>query len=217
MTALKIILSIILFFLLILFIRVKFVITCQGNDVKLILKIFGIPFRLFEKSQKEKKIKLSDYSYKAMLKREKKNKKTAKKKAEYPAEKDSTNKNERPSASDTISLVTSLLRSLVSRLFKHLRVDITRIYITVGAGDAAKTAILYGVISQAAAVLLEVLGKITNVKRNSSSYVNVVADFTAEKTDFDINLGLSLRLWQAVSIGIGALVSYIKEMFKRNK
>ena len=75
MTGLLITLGILLFVAFILLIKLRLVIDYHGNDVTLTLKVLGLPFRLLPKKVKKRKIRLSDYSYKAVEKRKRKEEK----------------------------------------------------------------------------------------------------------------------------------------------
>ena len=208
MTALVILFSILLLLTLILFIRIKVIIDYKGEDIKLDLRILGIPIRILPRKQKRKKLKLSDYSYKNQQKKKTKNPKTEKKKKEKVKVK------EKQPLSEAIPTIADIVKHLLKKFFGHLRIDVTEIKITVGSDDAAKTAIMFGIVNQAAAALFDLLSTITNVKKNRKNEIAVYADFTAEKTVVNINLGFSLLVWQLFSIAIGTLFKYVKNMLK---
>ncbi|MBQ8207683.1 MAG: DUF2953 domain-containing protein [Clostridia bacterium] len=221
MTGLWITLGILLFLTLILFIRIRFIIDFHGEDICLTLKILGIPIRLMPKKEKRQRIRLSDYSYKAIQrqrkKEEKKNAKAALKAEKRSAKKAKEPPKEKQPLSDTISLIAELVKYLLGKFLGHLRIDVTEIKIAVGSEDAARTAIMYGIINQAAAALLDILGAITNVKKNRKNEIAVYADFTSEKIKADINIGFSLRIGHVFSIAIGTLFRYIGNMIKKAK
>ena len=210
MTALIIIFSILLVIALVLLIRIRVVIDYKGEDIKLHLRILGIPIRLLPRKQKKQKIKLSDYSYKkqqkALLKKPKKEKKKKKK--------ESVNVKEKPPLSEAIPMIGDIVKFLLKKFFGHLRIDVTDIKITIGTDDAAKTAIMFGIVNQAAAALFDLLSTITNVKKNRKNEIAVYADFTSEKTVININIGFSLRIWHLFSIALGTLFKYLKNMLK---
>lgn len=208
MTALVILFSILLLLTLILFIRIKVIIDYKGEDIKLDLRILGIPIRILPRKQKRKKLKLSDYSYKNQQKKKTKKPKTEKKKKEKVKVK------EKQPLSEAIPTIADIVKHLLKKFFGHLRIDVTEIKITVGSDDAAKTAIMFGIVNQAAAALFDLLSTITNVKKNRKNEIAVYADFTAEKTVVNINLGFSLLVWQLFSIALGTLFKYVKNMLK---
>ena len=93
----------------------------------------------------------------------------------------------------------------------------TKIRISVGTPDAAKTGILYGAVCQGVAYLTEVLDHVTNVKKTKKSEISVSADFVSGKTVADINISFSLTVWQALDILLGAAFEYIKSKSNPNK
>ncbi len=216
MLALKIILGILLAIVLVLLIRVKISVVSSKNEVKLLLRILGIPIRLYPGKEKKEKVDLKDYTPRALRRDEKKRAKKARrealKKKSKPEEDEGTE--EKPPLSETVSVITELVRVITSKFLKHLRVDLTKISISVGASDAAKTGILYGAVCQGVAYLTELLDKITNVKRNRRTEISVKADFLSGKTVADIDLSFSLTVWQALDILLGAAMQYIKRKSK---
>jgi len=106
------------------------------------------------------------------------------------------------SLSDILSLIKAVLEVVVTRFRKHFRIKITRIRINVATGDAAKTAVMYGVISQSVAYILEILDRSMNVKyaKPEDYDVGVDADFLGEKTTADIKLAFSLRVWHVFDL-----------------
>lgn len=212
MTGLLIALAILIFILLLLHIKIKIVIDFGGEDVNLFLKILGIKITLMPKKDKKKKLKINDYSYKKINKKKKeKPKKPEKKKPDVASSHDSG-----MSLGDKISLITDIVKHLVKKFFGHLRIDITKIKINVGSPDAAKTAILYGVISQALAALIDVLSAITDVRNDKNADISVNADFTSEKTKAYIYMSFSLRVRHIFSIAFSTLFRAIGRMIKAN-
>ncbi len=209
MTALIILCSILLLIALILLIRIKVVVDYKGEDIKLKLNIGGLPIKLLPKKQKKQKIKLSDYSYK-----EQKKKLLHKKPKKDKRKKENVMMKEKPPISEAIPMIGDIVKYLLKKFFGHLRIDVTEIKITVGTDDAAKTAIMFGIVNQAAAALFDLLSTITNVKKNRKNEIAVYADFTSEKTVININLGFSLRVGHVFSIALGALFRYLKNMLK---
>ncbi len=216
MTAIIIIAAILLFSALVLLIRVKIVVEYEGSDVKLVLKLLGIPFTLMPKNKKKKKIKLSDYSRRAIEKRRKKEAKRAERESRKPQkEKKPKPPKEKAPLSETISFISDLVLYLIKKFFGYLRIDMTRIVIRVGSDDAAKTAISFGIINGGVFALLSVLDKVTNVKKNRRTEISVSPDFTSDKITSDIKLAFSVRVYEVISLALGALFRYLKQMFKK--
>ena len=228
LTAWIIILAILLFLILLMSIRIK--ITIEYNEsLSVYLRIFHI-IRIVITPTKEKKLKLAKYTDKAISKREKaaqekalrkeqkkqekKLKKAEKKQRlkEHPEEA----KRER-TLSENISLITDIVKVLLRRFFKHLRIDLSRIHISIAGSDAAQTAILYGVICQAVAYLLELLGRFKTVSTPDFADVSVTPDWIGEKTSVDIKLSFSLRVWHLFDLIFRVAGRAVKHLFRDMK
>lgn len=198
------VLAIILFLALIIFLicnlRVHLVILAN-EDVVAYFKILGYKFPLYPEPQEEINLKLFENGY-----------------PEYDEEDDEEEEEEESSPShgkqkkasfkDTVTVVYNLVKLLVSRLGKYLRLDVSKIVITVGAEDAAQCAINYGVISQTTAYLLEFLDNNVEISKKHKSEINVLCDFTAQSTVYDIHIGGSLTVWQILDIIISLAYNY---------
>ena len=141
MLALYIVLGILLCLFLLLMLRIRVVLTCD-TEVRAELCILFLHFRLFPR--KKKKIRIRDYSSKRYKNRLKK--KRSEKEKKNPPKKE---KNKLP-LRQRISLFVSLFDGIYQRFLRYFRIDIAKLRIDVATGDAAKTAILTGVISQSA-------------------------------------------------------------------
>ena len=230
MTGLIIFLAILLFFLFLLSIRLK--ITIEYNDSLCVYVRILYFIRIPITPGKEKRLKLSEYSDKKIARRdrakqekavqkeqkkqEKKAKKAEKKKRlkEHPEEA----KHER-TLSENLSLIIDVVKVLLGRFFRHLRIDLSRIHISVASEDAAQTAILYGIVSQSVAYLLELLGHFKTVSTPDLSDVSVTPNWVSEQTEVDIKLSFSLRIGHLFDILFRVIGRAIKHLFqdKRQK
>lgn len=236
MTGLMITLCIIAFILLI---KAKVILILHDDEMTLKLRIYGIPITILPK--KEKKVDLDYYSKEAMEKRrlaeiKKAKKKQEKKEKKKKAKEDKANKQKakieklkkegkykepKPKEKDETALTladninagASALGKFFYQFGKRLRVDVTRIVITVATGDAANTAIMYGAVVSAVNVLLELLQRITNIDGLKDAEIDVKCDYLSEKTTADIHVALSLRVWHLFDFIIAA----IKAFFKKRK
>ena len=197
LTILYIILAIILLFCALLFLRIRFVIECN-TDISVKLSIFGIKFNLYPKNKS--KIKLSAFKKGYPEPAEKKQEKKPQKVKDTDA----------TPFSDKISTLTELARLFFSKFFRHLRLDISKILVTVGAKDAAACAVTYGVIAQSVAYLLEFLDTHLKINKKRRGTINVLCDFTAESVTYDILISASMTVWQLLDIGISFAYNYLK-------
>lgn len=110
-----------------------------------------------------------------------------------------------------ITIFTDALKELVHKLKKYLFLERYIIKADIGTDDAAKTAILYGAASNAAAQLWMLVCSLKRRTRNPKLiYTEIKPDFIAEQTDFYADIELSIRLWQILSLGMTALGVYKK-------
>ena len=110
-----------------------------------------------------------------------------------------------------ITIFTDALKELVHKLKKYLFLERYIIKADIGTDDAAKTAILYGAASNAAAQLWMLVCSLKRRTRNPKLiYTEIKPDFIAEQTDFYADIELSIRLWQKLSLGMTALGVYKK-------
>ncbi|MCL2518792.1 MAG: DUF2953 domain-containing protein, partial [Oscillospiraceae bacterium] len=85
----------------------------------------------------------------------------------------------------------------------------------VATDDAAKTALLYGAVSQSVVYLLEIIQK--NVKKVKKGRILVVSDFTGTDFDARINITFKLRVWQILSLALKTAFTYIKSKSKNSE
>lgn len=195
---LYILLAILLLVLALCLLRIHFDIICNG-ETTVKLRILCIKFTLYPKT----KNRVSAIKFKNGYPKEKK-----------PKQKDTVKEKktakEKTPVGDMITGVITLVKILCSKFFKHLRLDVSKILVTVGGSDAAATAITYGVVSQSVAYLLEFLDQHLTISKKRKGEINVLCDFTTESTIFDINISASLAVWQILDIGITLAYNYFK-------
>ena len=191
---LQITLAILLPFLLLLLIRVR-VIFSYRDDVRVHLAILFLRFPLYPR---KKRVKVSKYTYRKHRKRLLAQRAKVKKAEASPP----PPKRKPPSLRAQIRFYTSLIKRHYAHFLRHFRIDLARLHIRVATGDAATTAILCGVVSQAVAYLLEFLSLHTNLHTKRAADVAVTPDFLAEQSKADCKIVFSLRVYAILSLGI---------------
>lgn len=206
-----------LFWGLLLSLRFRLTVILQ-KDMRIYLRVLGF-IKMPIVPTKEKKIKLSSYSRRAMQKKKKKGEKKAEKKAERKSDGGAGASHElkEMTLSDKIKLIVDIFRTFTKSMFKHLRLEISHIYISLGTPDAAKTALLYGAVSQSVAYLLQFLSTLEHVSEPDIEDVTVFPNWTDEKTTVDVKITLSLRLWNIFDIVNHVIACLIKNLMKKNK
>lgn len=129
-------------------------------------------------------------------------------------------KKEKQSIEDIISLVKLLIeiaKKVLEKTWRYIRIKIERYDITVGTDDAAKTALIYGGVSQATSYLFTLLDETAHFRVKRKAPVNVGVDFLATETRANVQMDFCLRLWHIISIGLGAGITYLRGMKKSGK
>lgn len=199
LTALYIILGILAFILSLAFLRIHFDIDCN-TDITANLRILCIKFALYPKNKKQVSLRKFKKGY-PKDKPKKKDTSSGQKKEKRPDD---------IKLNDKVGAILTLARIFFSRFFKHLRLDVSKILVTVGGQDAAKTAITYGLVSQSVAYLLEFLDNHLKISKKRKGQIDVHCDFTSETITYDISISASLSVWQLLDIGISLAYNYFK-------
>ncbi len=129
-------------------------------------------------------------------------------------------KKEKQSIEDIVALVKLLIeiaKKVLEKTWRYIRIKIERYDITVGTDDAAKTALIYGGVSQATSYLFTLLDETAHFRVKRKAPVNVGVDFLATETRANVQMDFRLRLWHIISIGLGAGIIYLRGMKKSGK
>lgn len=129
-------------------------------------------------------------------------------------------KKEKQSIEDIVALVKLLIeiaKKVLEKTWRYIRIKIERYDITVGTDDAAKTALIYGGVSQATSYLFTLLDETAHFRVKRKAPVNVGVDFLAAETRANVQMDFRLRLWHILSIGLGAGIIYLRGMKKSGK
>ena len=118
---------------------------------------------------------------------------------------------------ETVKLISDIATGAVKRFTKRIRVKITRFKIRVASSEASKTAIAYGAIVETVNGLLPVLTESKNFRMPPKEDLEVVADFTSDSPEFDIDVSLSLRVWHILDIALAALLKALPRLRKRSQ
>ena len=166
------------------------------NDLKVYFKILFFKFWLFPEGQ----IKFDPKKYEKMLKGEK----------ESPTAiiKELGEETKKNSLVENIKLIAQLVSSLLHFCAPYMRVNLAKLHIKVASNDAAKTAILYGAVSGAAACLIDNIEEFTNLNKLKRKSVIIEPDFLSDKTEAKINISLSISVFGAIATILKMLLKY---------
>lgn len=157
------------------------------------------PNRLWKKEQK----RLRKAEKKAERKRLKEKKKAvaAQKSAAEPA----------PNWKETLDMILAILKRGYSLTKGKLHFEFRKLHIRIATGDAASTALLYGVAVQSAAFLLQWIQDHFNEIHRKDGDMTVEPDFLSQQSSLEVDFRLRVRLFRAIGIALGLYRSYISE------
>ncbi len=228
MTALLIILAIVLFFALILSLRIKLYIR-QADELRVRAGVGPIVLTLVPK--KNKTVKISDFTYKKHQKRLIADRKKAEKKAQkakIKAEKKKSaeiqkkltaaHEKSKGSISDKITAVLDIVEFVFEefpRLASYLKTEIKMLNISIVGKDAADTAQKYGAVCALASCLIELLDNKTSLKRMDGDSVSIAADFIGEKTKILIDISVKISIFSVLRVCMHTLKWLISQKLKK--
>ncbi len=237
MPALIVIGCILLLFIILFTVHIN-VSVAMGDDMTLVLRVFGIPIKILPKKPKTydpknytlKKIrkrdaKAAEKEAKAAEKKKKKQAEKEREKAEKEAEEakktpeekkaeKAAKKASKPAITDLISLALNVAKLFFSRFFGKLHLKVAMLHVRVGASDAMSAAVIYGVANQAVQYTMEFLNKFCRVDKYSQSDIRIEPDFLIDNIvfEFKINVRVTLGgvLGAVLKAGWKFLVGYIR-------
>ena len=157
-----------------------------------------------KRAQKKRELELERKREKALAKKKKKEERKKKTLSEKISD-----------GVENVKLISDIATGAVKRFTKRIRVKITRFKIKVASSEASKTAIAYGAIVETVNGLLPVLTESKNFNMPPKENFDVVADFTSDTPEFDIDISLSLRVWHVLDIALAALLKALPRLRKR--
>lgn len=164
--------------------------------------------------------KAAKQAKKEAKKAEKKKAAEAKKKAEaegISTEPQKKKKKKKKNLADILGWVLvglDALKGLGKSFGKHFEIEAVKMKIAVGTEDAAQTAILYGIIVQMAAYLVEGLSAITNFRCRNREEMEIRADFLSDKMVMDLHFIFKIRVWHVFAWIFAAIGAAIKRIIK---
>ena len=198
----KIILGVLVFLLLLILllvlllqipVRVRF--TYDQGELSLGVRFGFVKIQLFPRPEKPEKPA------------KEKKKKPKKKKEKKEKKKKPKAKINREQIFFALEKLPPILGRALRRTGKSIRIDPLKAWVLVAGSDPADTAALYGRLEAALAAGLPVLRKAVSIKNED---IRLYLDFAEQKMDAIADVGIALRPWRLVTIGVRALGSLIK-------
>ncbi|MBR5445669.1 MAG: hypothetical protein IKV57_06080 [Clostridia bacterium] len=236
MVFLKILLGIVLFCVLIGAIPLR--VRIRLEDEFTVLAGIG-PLVLFRTPAKKKPVNLRDFTYKkhqkrlqkeraALLKKkqkklessarkeQKKQQKNEEKEKARQLEKTTAAANKKENKLEAILDIVSCVLEGLPKLFGGFKCRIYRLDVTAGGRDAAEAAKNFAILSQSMAYLLEFLDNKTRFVRPKPETVAVRVDFLLEKTRFEGDFYLQIRIGQILGPIFGIAFNCIKVLIRNH-
>ena len=232
MTALIVILIvlgvILLSALLILFVGNASFRIISADKLRVIASICGIRFTLYPDKNKEPKKPRNlarCRNPEAILRRELKRQQREKEKAERKKEKAAkraAKRNEKkigipqkycpvPNLKENLEMVLALVKRFCKKTRGKIRIKIKKLHIRVAAGEAAHTALLYGVVVQLVSYIIGyVETNYTRVERKDDD-LSVEPDYNSTECSADMDIVFSAKVWRALLILVDMMEAYDKE------
>lgn len=211
--------------LLLLFLGVAKLHVVFDGEVKVIASVLGIRFRIFPaKKDKKKKPLVECRNPKRALKKEQKLAAKQKKKAKKQQLKSDKKKKKKQAVkkksnvvktnlAEKIDMVLELLKELHSQTNGKLRIRVKALHISVGTDDAAKTAILYGVVLQSVSCLIGWIDTSFNRLKHKDGEMSVTADYISGKCHANVHIVCGVTLIRGLKIALHML--YVKDQQER--
>ncbi len=207
-TLLAIVAFIALIFLLLLFGVAKIHVMLNG-EVKVVASVFGIRFTLLPGKKKARKQELVECrspekalkkERKILAKQKKEEQKKRRKAKKKKADRGSTAAAIQTNLPEKLDMVSALLKELYAQTNGKIRIRVKALHISVGTDDAAKTALLYGVVLQSVSCLVGWIDTSFNRLRHRDGEMSVTADYLSGKCHANIDIVCGISLLRGVII-----------------
>ncbi len=212
-----------------------------NGELRLIASFLGIRYTIVSPEKTKKKKKLRDLSLfrdpdrilrqerrrqqkeaeKAKLKKQRAQERAARKKLEKQRKKEQKEKESEltptPNLKENLEMVLALLKKLGEALQGRFRLRVYKMHLYIATDNAADTAILYGVIVQTAATLLQWIQlHAMPIHRDPDSMI-IEPDYLSDKSRADIDIRCSIRPYRLIGVALKILPTFIKEQQKAKR
>ena len=156
-------------------------------------------------------------------KKDKKSEKNQKKQKPKDDKKSENGENEgkkkkKPDIVFLLRLVLHVVSVLFQKLGRHFKIRVLAYEICVASEEAAKTAVMYGMVQTLSETLFLRLEKSINFKIVKKAPIGVYVDFLQEKTKANVKIDFSISIMGVFAIVFGVIAAAIKSfMFSQKK
>ena len=211
MTALIVILCIAVFIAFLLSTRIVLRIKHEETLV-IYLRILFIKIKLHPKEKKKKRYPQSMSRKKAEKIKRELAKESEKKKEKKDADHKVGKKKEETDVISLLSIMATFIKNFVQLFMNSARIKASKLHVTVASDSAAKTAILYGAVSQAVNVIFPLIDDLKPVKKlPTGKDLSVETDFLSEKP----SITADITIYVTVGGALKALLLSATRTFKK--
>ena len=211
MTAIIVIVCIAIFIALLLSVRIVLRIKHEEKLV-IYLRILFVKIKLYPNKKKKKRYPQSMSRKKAEKIKRELAKESEKKKEKKDADHKVGKKKEETDVISLLSIMATFIKNFVQLFMNSVRIKASKLHVTVASDSAAKTAILYGAVSQAVNVIFPLIDDLKPVKKlPTGKDLSVETDFLSEKP----SITADITIYVTVGGALKALLVSATRTFKK--
>ena len=200
MTGLWITLGIFLFFFLLFSVPIHVTVGLR-ESVSVMVRILFLKIPIFPKPKSTKK---------KSKKKKKSDKKPKKDKKEKPKNQEKKKSKKKLDIVFLVRLLLDVVTALFKKLGQHFKIRIHAYEICVASEEAAKTAVMYGMVQTLSETLFLRLEKAINFKIVKNAPLGVYVDFLEEKPKANVKIDFSISIADVFAIIFGVIFAFIK-------
>lgn len=200
----------------------------SADQLRVVASICGFRFTVYpdkKKAPKKPKNLARCRNPEAILKRELRRQQRAKEKAERKREraaKRAAKRSEKkigipqkycpvPNLKENLEMVLALLQKFYKRTKGQIKIRIKKLHIRVATGEAAHTALLYGVVVQLVSYMIGYVETNYTALERDDGDLSVEPDYTSSESSADIDIVFRAKIWRAILILIDMVEAYDAE------
>ena len=206
MTGLWIALGIFLFFFFLFSVPFHVTVGLQ-ESVSVMIRVLFLKIPIFPRPKSTKK---KSKKKKKPDKKPKKDKKDKKDKKEKPKDQEKKKSKKKLDIVFLVRLLLDVVTALFKKLGQHFKIRIHAYEICVASEEAAKTAVMYGMVKTLSETLFLRLEKAINFKIVKNAPLGVYADFLEEKPKANVKIDFSISIADVFAIIFGVIFAFIK-------
>ena len=198
------------------------------DQIRVVASICGISFTIYpdKKDAPKKQRNLAKCrNPEAVLKRELKRQQAKREKAERKKKKAAERAAKRaekkigipqqycpvPNLKENLEMILALAKKFYYTTHGKVRIRVNKLHIRVAAGDAAQTAILYGVVIQIVSTILNYVDQYYASLEHKAGDISVDPDYSSSESGAEIDIALTAKVWRTIIMIVKMVDAYDAE------